>query len=207
MLDGGAGNDLLQGGAGIDWATYASAGSAVRVDLGITGAQNTLGAGSDRLVTIEYVMGSKFADRLTGNSGANILLGENGNDTLTGGGGDDTLIGGAGADRLTGGAGNDTFRFLDLSESTVSLRDLITDFGAGDKIDLSAIDADPFSTLGDQAFHVDGTTGTAGDIGIVFDAATNRTLINLYVNTDATVDGTIALVGNHAGLTGANFVL
>jgi len=27
------------------------------------------------------------------------------------------------------------------------------------------------------------------------------------VNTDATVDGTIALVGNHAGLTGANFVL
>jgi Ca2+-binding RTX toxin-like protein len=206
-LDGGAGNDVLNGGAGIDIASYASAAAAVKVSLAITGAQNTLGAGTDTLSEFENLAGSKFNDTLIGNDAGNLIAGGGGNDTLTGGGGDDTLIGGAGADRLTGSAGADTFRYLSLLDSGewLSLRDLIKDFGAGDRIDLSAIDADT-GTLGDQTFHLDGTTGGAGDIGVAYDAPSNRTIITLYVNNDATVDAAIMLTGNHTGLTAGDFV-
>ncbi len=90
-LIGGAGHDLLNGGAGTDTASYAGSSSAVRVDLMVTEAQNTLGAGIDTLFSIENLIGSSFADYLTGNSGSN------------------TINGGAGADEMAGGLGNDTY--------------------------------------------------------------------------------------------------
>jgi hypothetical protein len=76
----------------------------------------------------------------------------------------------------------------------------------GDKIDLSAIDADIISG-GDQAFHLDGTKDSAGDVGIEFDAGNNRTIITLYVNNDAFSDAAINLSGNHSGLTAGDFIL
>jgi Ca2+-binding RTX toxin-like protein len=207
-LEGGIGNDVMNGGAGIDLATYAAAGSAVTVSLLVAGAQNTLGAGTDKLSNIENLIGSAFHDKLTGNGGANLLSGGDGNDTLSGGGGDDTLVGGASADQLTGGAGSDTFRYLSLTNSadSLALRDLITDFGAGDKIDLSAIDAD-FGTGGDQAFHLDGSKDSAGDIGVEFLAGDNVTIVTLYINNDTTADSAFALSGNHSGLTAGDFIL
>jgi hypothetical protein len=86
------------------------------------------------------------------------------------------------------------------------LEDLIMDFSPGDRIDLSAIDADE-TTIGNQAFHLDGTIGGPGDIGISFDAVNNRTLIELYVDNYASSDATIFLSGNHTNLTAADFVL
>ena len=58
---------MLNGGTDIDAATYASATAGVRVDLALTGAQNTVGAGIDTLNSIEDMDGSDFADTLTGN--------------------------------------------------------------------------------------------------------------------------------------------
>ncbi len=105
-LDGGAGNDVLDGGAGVD--TLQFTGSAkIRVDLNLTGAQNT-GQGTDTIRNIENVIGGSGNDQLSGNIGVNRLEGGAGNDRLFGRGGNDVLVGGNGSDWLEGGTGNDT---------------------------------------------------------------------------------------------------
>lgn len=136
LLYSGAGNDLLDGGTGSDTASYAHAMAAVTVNLGLLGAQNTLGAGTDTLTGIENLLGSNFNDSLTGDGNSNVINGGLGNDVLNGGGGDDLLIGGLGNNNLTGGAGADTFQWLKGNSG----HDLITDFTPGtDKLDLSQL--------------------------------------------------------------------
>ena len=108
-MEGGAGNDTLNGGAGFDEAGYSDSPAGVTVDLsgGAIGegtAQDGFG-GTDTLTGIEGVIGSAFNDTLTGDGGNNFLVGNAGNDTLIGGAGDDQLQGGAGNDSLDGGAG------------------------------------------------------------------------------------------------------
>ncbi len=97
-LDGGAGNDYLHGGSGTDTASYTRAMGGVSVSLATTASQNTGGAGTDRLVSIENLTGSSHNDRLSGNSSANTINGGAGNDTIRGGGGKDYLNGGGGSD-------------------------------------------------------------------------------------------------------------
>ena len=116
-LSGGAGNDLLDGGTERDTASYAAASGGVTVTLATPGiAQDTLGAGTDTLVSIENLEGSPFGDQLTGSGEANLLHGLEGDDVIHGlsgadriygGDGNDELIGGIGFDRLEGGEGND----------------------------------------------------------------------------------------------------
>ncbi|MCX5957113.1 MAG: calcium-binding protein, partial [Cyanobacteria bacterium] len=96
FISGGAGNDTIDGGIGIDTVAYSSATAAVTVSL--TSGTSTGGAGSDVLLSIENVIGSSFADILTGNSANNSLRGDAGNDTFFGGAGNDTLNGGDGTD-------------------------------------------------------------------------------------------------------------
>ncbi|MFL9592848.1 type I secretion C-terminal target domain-containing protein, partial [Aeromonas schubertii] len=121
LLDGGSGDDLLDGGAGSDTASYMDAGAGVTVDLNIVGAQNTVGAGQDTLVSIENLTGSSYDDILTGDDSDNVLIGGGGQDILTGNGGSDTFKWGSG-DASAGvdvikdfqvGVGGDV---LDLSE-------------------------------------------------------------------------------------------
>src|SRR5262249_39773583 len=140
-LDGGAGNDRLDGGDGIDTASYASATAGVTVSLALTTAQNTAGAGSDTLAGIENLSGSSLADHLAGDAAANRLAGL------------------AGLDTLTGGGAADTFVFASLSDSgaTTAAADIVTDFAAGtDRMDLLGIDANS-SVTGDQAFDFIGS--------------------------------------------------
>jgi hypothetical protein len=49
----------------------------VKVSLATTAAQATGGSGSDTLINIENLIGSKYADQLTGNTGNNIILQDN----------------------------------------------------------------------------------------------------------------------------------
>ena len=136
LLIGGNGNDLLDGGAGNDTASYAGAGAGVTVSLALAGEQNTIGAGLDKLVSIENLIGSNYDDKLTGDDHANTLIGGLGNDVLIGGGGDDLLIGGPGNNTLTGGAGSDTF----LWQQGNTGHDKVTDFTPGsDRLDLSQL--------------------------------------------------------------------
>jgi hypothetical protein len=117
VLDGGAGNDILiaragddvvVGGAGTDSVSYAGNGAGVKVNLGVTTAQDTGGAGKDKITGVENVIGGKKGDVLRGNGAANVLYGGGGDDKLFGAGGPDKLVGGAGHDRCDGGPGKDT---------------------------------------------------------------------------------------------------
>ena len=49
-------------------------------------------AGRDSLVNLENITGSRYADKLFGNSEDNVLIGGGGKDKLVGGGGRDRLV-------------------------------------------------------------------------------------------------------------------
>ena len=89
ILDGGPGSDRLDGGLGSDTADYTRSGAAVTVNLA-TGSVSGGHAAGDTLISIENLIGSGYADFLTGNSGNNVFRGGGGADALTGGGGIDT---------------------------------------------------------------------------------------------------------------------
>ncbi len=122
-LIGGAGDDSIDGGNGFDLASYAKATGGVTVDATVVYSQDTGSAGWDTLANIEGLIGSDYADTLTGlyfnynwidgglggdtiNGGfyGDTLIGGDGNDALYGLDGDDFLDGGAGDDYLDGGA-------------------------------------------------------------------------------------------------------
>jgi hypothetical protein len=63
MIVGGGGNDTIDGGDGNDTASYANATAGVTVDLGNTGPQNTVGAGTDTITNVENVTGSALPTR------------------------------------------------------------------------------------------------------------------------------------------------
>jgi Ca2+-binding RTX toxin-like protein len=94
-LVGGAGADNLQGNSGSDWATYQEFLGGVSVSL--AGEFGTSSDG-DLLFSVENLLGTNFADTLTGGFGANTILGGSGNDVLDGGADNDVLDGGAGDD-------------------------------------------------------------------------------------------------------------
>jgi hypothetical protein len=121
--------------------------------------------------------GDDLANVITGNDLANALFGNGGSDWLFGLGGDDRLTGGDGVDYLTGGAGNDIF-VAEIGATRVASKsgpisfDVITDFSAGDRIDVSSIDANALAA-GDQDFHWMSTNAnkSAGDLSIkVYDS-------------------------------------
>ncbi len=106
-FDGRSGNDSVDGGAGFDWAEYNNSPASVNVDLSTLGASNDGWGGNDRLVGIEALLGSMFADSLAGDTAANQIDGLDGNDAMSGADGNDTLNGGLGNDSLDGGSGDD----------------------------------------------------------------------------------------------------
>ena len=145
LLVGGLGDDQLDGGEGVDGVSYAAAAAAVMVDLSLGTA--TGGAGSDTLVAIENLVGTAFADILTGDGNANVL---------SGGSGDDRIEGGAGNDQLSGGNGIDTVSYAGATASVGV--DLLagTATGAAGTDQLSG-----FENVAGGAFN-DGLTGDAG---------------------------------------------
>ena len=115
MLNGGEGNDVIDGSLGIDIAVFSDSNNTVNLTL--DGVGQKTGDGFDNLSSIESVYGRGGNDYLTGNKERNALFGEDGddrlfggdgNDMLSGGDGSDTLAGESGSDYLFGGDGNDT---------------------------------------------------------------------------------------------------
>ena len=176
-LNGGSGNDTMKGGGGadnfdgrldIDTVTYSGSPAGVLVLMQI----DHYGGGhaqDDDLDNVENLIGSNYDDHLWGTDAvANLLKGGKGNDTLKGFGGDDTLygelgndvlVGGAGEDLMYGGTGADTFQFSSIADAPMGgwhhRSDEIADFSAaqGDKIDLSAIDANTLELTANQPFR------------------------------------------------------
>lgn len=144
-LDGGSGDDRMEGLFGDDTYVLDSAGDLV---------VETAGNGSDT-IDLRFVPGSSFTlpdhvenvtnntsaglrvegtadanrltgsdagnDRLYGHDGIDVLGGRGGDDYLYGGAGDDTLTGGTGYDRMIGGTGNDRYVVTDITDNAIEL--------------------------------------------------------------------------------------
>jgi serralysin len=158
-LEGNAGNNVLDGGLGIDTVSYEHAGPGangvgVTVSLATTSAQSTVTAGKDTLKNFENLTGSEFNDKLTGNAGNNVLTGLGGNDILTGRAGHDTFVFGPGFGK-----------------------DVITDFSLEN--DVIAFDHSMFADF-------DSVLATASQAGsntvITFDADNTLTLNNVTLS-------------------------
>jgi Ca2+-binding RTX toxin-like protein len=165
-----SGNNAFDGGAGTDTISYASAASAVTVNLA-TGAAT--GDGTDTLTNIENVTGSSHADTLTGNSGANVI------------------DGGGGADTLYGGSGADTFMFKALTALGAAVT--IADYSAsqGDKIDITDV----------LTGHYDPVTNAIGDFVSLTTSGSN-TLLKVDLDGAGTTYSptTIATISGVTGL-------
>lgn len=224
LLDGGTGDDTMYGGAGDDIYIVDSVNDKVieltgeGIDLVKASVSFTLGAFVENLLLTGTAAingtGNALANTLTGNSGNNILKGLAGNDILDGGAGADQLIGGTGMDTMTGGAGNDRFVFADgdFASKTSTGADVIVDFTAGDKIDLSLVDAvstaTPYNQPGDQAFVFIGHNRFHIQTGreLRYDVVGGNTYVYGSTNGDATADFCIKILGIHT-LTSTDFVL
>lgn len=207
LLLGGAGSDILDGGVGIDTASYAGAHARVQADLAnqIRGVNDSEG---DVFIDIENLVGGRRNDSLRGDNGENEIRGGNASDRLFGRAGDDTLLGevgtdvlygNAGQDVMTGGVGNDRFIYFRLSDSRAGApkRDIITDFEAGDRIEISRFDADT-GTVGNQAFTFIASRGfsnTAGELRFFQNTNGNLTVVRGDVNGDGFEDFEIQLNG------------
>ena len=146
-LIGRGGEDLLAGGSGQD-RLFGGGGSDTLFGHG--GRDRLVGGGGD-----DHLHGGGGRDDLSGGAGGDLASGGAGGDRIRGGGGDDRLEGGAGNDRLVGQAGND--QILDGRGRDVMTggggadlfvfdkdgrTDRITDWAAGDVIDLTAFGTD-----------------------------------------------------------------
>jgi S-layer protein len=98
------------------------------------------------------------ATTIKGGAGADVLTAAVGTtaDVLEGGAGNDVLVGNAGLSTLTGGAGNDVF-VLNVASLDVNSYATITDFSAGDLLEVTGISAFKSAkvTLGDTAVFQD----------------------------------------------------
>ena len=185
------GNDVIDGGAGIDWIDFlgSNAVAAVVVDLA---AGTASGGGSLVLAGIENVLGGGFDDRITGNSAANRLYGQGGNDTVAGGTGIDTLNGGAGADSFVfaepaGSANAD--RIVDFLPGTDQLlfeNSVLTALGAAG--DWGAGDGRFFAGAG-------ATSGHDSSDRLIY----NTTTGNLYYDADGSGAGASLIVATLQG--------
>lgn len=137
-------------------ADFSESSAGVSVTLSAAGAIEIAG-GETEGSGLTSVIGSGFADGITGNSVNNTLIAGAGDDLLVGGSGDDTLAGGLGHDTLMLGVGNDVVEF-----HAGDGWDTVLDFGAEghDTIQLAGfsafasfadlIDQQAIVTLGDR---------------------------------------------------------
>lgn len=166
--DGVALTGLIDGGPGIDAVSYATAPSAVAVNLATGG---TAGAAiGDTYVAIEGIVGSDFDDTLVGNSATNLIAGGAGADTIDGKGGTDWALY---ADSLVGIDANLTAGTVVAGGVTDTLIRIEAVYGSthNDKFN---------GTSGNDAFRGNGgidQAAAAGGNDIYFADATGRMFI------------------------------
>lgn len=133
LLNGRQGNDLIDGGAGNDRVSYANASAGVTATLpsAATIGSSSGADGGDRLLSLEVLRGSAYADELRGSAGAN---------TVEGLGDDDWIVGREGDDVLNGGTGPDTVGYEEASSAVTVNLSLGTATGGAGNDKLSAVE-------------------------------------------------------------------
>lgn len=216
-LNGEEGDDYIDGGEGRD--TYIltdymyngqSSGHGGHVDLSLGIAYNDGLGGTDTLVSIEGVVGTKYDDLIIGDDADNYFSGAEGNDTLYGMGGDDSfeftedydagdsafVDGGEGNDRLYYGYSEDYRIVADLGAGIVS------ENGRGGQDIIVSIENIVGSALGGD--HITGSDerneiyleGFYGEGGVVFGMGGNDAIYGgYYDDTLSGGDGADTLLG------------
>jgi Ca2+-binding RTX toxin-like protein len=201
VIDGGLGADFMVGGNGND--TYYVENGSDQItehlnqgtDTVMSSVHHALRGNIENLTLIGTnavsATGNELANVITGNSAANAIRG------------------GLGADTLNGGGGNDSFVYRATSESTSASKDQISGFNAGDKIDLSVIDAISATTANNDVFTFIGSNAfgnVAGQLRTTF--ANGSWTIEADVNGDGLADLMIGLTTSNGHVLGASdFVL
>ena len=192
-FEGREGNDSINGGGGTDQADYYYAKAGVTVNLATGTASGDASTGTDTLLNIEDVRGSRdFNDSITGSALANTLEGKGGNDSLVGNDGNDELDGGAGNDTLDGGEGFDAMMGGNGNDSLLG--------GNGD--DLLAGDAGSNTLVGGAGFdyadfYFQDGTGTGGVVASLNAGSGTATVSG--------ANGGITTMSGIEGLSGTEF--
>ena len=181
-LIGGRDADDLDGGTGVDTASYAGSIGGITINLA-AGTGSGGDAAGDILANIENVIGTAFVDTLLGSSAANVLNGGANSDVLAGRGGADTLNGGSGSDTATyaaSGAGV----FVDLAtgigtsgdaegDTLISIErvigsaftDVLIGSDGANTLDGGAGSDFLFGGLGNDIYVVDNVADSVGELG------------------------------------------
>ena len=158
VIVGSKGNDIFIGGAGNDTVDYSAMSACMTVNLGL-GTAIGCGGKTDTLQSIENVVGSIYADIITGDAGSNILSGGAGNDHFNASGGGDHYDGGSGSD------------WIDYRASTLGVNvNLLTGVGQGGL------------AQGDTYTSIENIKGSAGDDTLIGD--NNANVIYGYAGSD-----------------------
>lgn len=168
---GNAANNVLNGNAGNDTVSYEAATAGVTVDLRATTQQNTVGAGRDTLSNFENLIGSSYADVLTGRGsgtvnggeGNDVIHGASGGDQLLGGNGDDVFIPGTGHDTIDGGAGWDT---VDFSAATKAVTVDLSNAETNSYATYQSVEAAIGSNFADHLTGDDNANSLSGGAGV-----------------------------------------
>lgn len=210
---GGAGNNVIDGGAGIDTIRFNGVAAAVTVNLVTSTAT---GQGSDTLRNIENVIGSNLNDTITGNTVSNIIDGGNGIDTVRFDGAAVAVTVDLTAGTATG-QGNDVLRNIENVTGS-NLSDTITGNSGNNVLD-GKVGADILKGLGgNDTYIVDNVT----DVVIEAAGQGNDTVMTSVsyklgagqsIETLQTTGGTtaVSLTGNELnqaiiGNAGLNFI-
>ena len=203
---GGSANRIFMtvwDGGGQDTYDFFSFGGGITIDL----------RPGEWTTTLAVQRASLGSGQLARGNIANALLFEGNTasaiENAIGGTGNDTIIANLVGNFLMGNTGNDIFKWMSAGDVGLgALEDTIVDFVRGaDRIDLSAIDANP-GTAGDDAFAFIGSDAfhnVAGELRFLVDGPHIRVQGDLDGNGLA--DFEIVVRGDATSLTGADFIL
>ncbi|MDH4478602.1 MAG: DUF4347 domain-containing protein [Rhodoferax sp.] len=223
FLTGGFGSDTIDGGLGIDIASYGyltltQGGITASLVPGTDGVLRVLdkNGGVDTLVNIEGLSGSNSADSLTGSSGNDYLRGQGGSDTLDGGTGSDWAIytadptsvtinlqtgqatdGWNGASGVLALGGTDTLRNIENAEGSDFNDTIIGSAGANQLVGRSGSDALFGADGNDSLLGGEGRDTLDGGLGDdTLDGGTIADTLNLddlNIATYSTANGAVAV--------------
>ncbi|TMJ12581.1 MAG: hypothetical protein E6G94_13420, partial [Alphaproteobacteria bacterium] len=203
-LNGNSGNNILDGGAGADGMFGGLGNDTYIVDNVADKAVETSAVGGTDEVksSVTFVLGGNVENlTLTGSAAVNGF-GNTLDNVITGNSANNSLAGGGGADTLDGKGGIDSFLYTNTSDSTSAAMDHILGFTAGEKIDLSGIDAST-TAAGNNAFSFVGAAAfshTAGELRAYQSGS------EWFVEADTDGDGAanliISVASDHALLVG-----
>ncbi len=222
VLEGGAGDDVIDGGANFDFASYANASNGVTAGISTPSLLMTGDAKGDIYVSIEGIIGSKFADiliaattvgtTLIGGAGDDILSGDSGGDILEGGLGKDTLRGNGGYDSVTYGLAKKAVT-VNLANSALNKGEAAGDTfqsieGLGGSNFKDKLTGNDIGNIINGGLGSDTLTGGAGADAFVFSSALSKTK-NVDTITDFTVGQDVIWLENtgvFSSLTIAGFL-